>query len=261
MVGAITPEIIKLDTVNLLREFSLVCSVLQARCHMHDKRKSREASPNRVRAIALAALCLTTSARADRNRLWSLIHDQCVPHQQAGEVPPKPCDQVALTPGENEGVAMFKDREGVAQVLAIPTRKVTGIEDAFLLSPGAPNYFAAAWIDGRARFKSYLKISPPREQVGVTVNSSYNRTQDQLHLHVSCLRSDVTQALVAYAPSLDETWRVMTVELGGRRYWARQARRRRDFRFAIPTSRRRHRRCAQGDGTLDTGGSRSDLCR
>jgi len=189
---------------------------------MHEERKSRGTSPNKVWAIVLAALCLATPARADRNALWSLVHCQCVPRQLAGEVPPKPCDQVSLAPSENDGTAMFKDQVGIAQMLAIPTRKVTGIDDAFLLSPDAPNYFAAAWTDGRAHFEAYLKAVTLREQVSVTVNSVYNRSQDQLHLHVSCLRADVAQALVAYAPSLDETWRVMTVELNGRKYWARR---------------------------------------
>ena len=176
----------------------------------------------RVWAIALAALWLAAPAHADRDALWSLVHGQCVPHQQAGEVPPKPCDEVDLTAGEDKGVALLKDRVGVAQMLAIPTRRVTGIEDPFLLSPDAPNYFATAWTEGRARFESYLKALPPREQVGVTVNSSYARTQDQLHLHVSCLRPDVAQALAAYAPSFDAILRPMTVELKGRKYWARR---------------------------------------
>ncbi len=107
----------------------------------------------RVWAIALAALWLAAPAHADRDALWSLVHGQCVPHQQAGEVPPKPCDEVDLTAGEDKGVALLKDRVGVAQMLAIPTRRVTGIEDPFLLSPDAPNYFATAWTEGRARFE------------------------------------------------------------------------------------------------------------
>jgi CDP-diacylglycerol pyrophosphatase len=63
---------------------------------------------------------------------------------------------------------------------------------------------------------------PPREDVAITVNSQFSRSQDQLHLHIDCLRADVARALAAYAPSLDAQWRPMTEALNGRRYWARR---------------------------------------
>jgi CDP-diacylglycerol pyrophosphatase len=169
-----------------------------------------------------AALLFSVPAHADRLALWTIVHEQCVPHLQQGGAPPKPCDAVDMASGEDKGVAELKDRNGVAQMLAIPTHRVTGIEDPFLLSADAPNYFASAWTQGRALFETHLGAQPPRDAVAITVNSMFARSQDQLHLHVDCLDKAVAAALRDYAPSVDETWRPMTVALHGRNYWARR---------------------------------------
>ncbi len=159
-------------------------------------------------------------AYADRMALWTIVHEQCVPHLRAGEGP-KPCERVDLAQGEGRGVALLKDRNGVAQFLAIPTGRVTGIEDPLILAPDAPNYFAFAW-GARSALEARLGHALPREAVGVAINSQFARSQDQLHLHIDCLDKEVIAALGAYATALDEQWRVMTVALKGRRYWARR---------------------------------------
>jgi CDP-diacylglycerol pyrophosphatase len=163
---------------------------------------------------------LASPAHADRMALWTIVHGQCVPHQAAGE-PPKPCDTLDLQGGEDRGFALLKDLHGVAQMLAIPTRSVTGIEDPALLDPEAPNYFADAWT-GRARLEAHLGRPLPREAVGLSINSMYSRSQDQFHIHVDCMRPEVASALASYQASLDTTWRPMTATLQGRTYWARR---------------------------------------
>ncbi|MGO9743587.1 MAG: CDP-diacylglycerol diphosphatase [Roseiarcus sp.] len=155
-------------------------------------------------------------AHADRMALWNIVHGQCVVHFDAGQGP-KPCVDV----DEKDFVALLKDLNGVAQELAIPTTRVTGIEDPAVLAPYAPNYFAYAWRE-RAEVEKLLKHPLPREAVGVAVNSSHARSQDQLHLHVDCMKKDVVAALADYLPSLDDTFTPMTVALDGRKYWARR---------------------------------------
>ena len=170
---------------------------------------------------ATAALCLANSpALADRNALWNIVHNKCVPHIEAGEGP-APCDVVDLSGGEDKGVAMLKDIVGVAQYLAIPTKKISGIEESFLLSPEAPNYFADAWAE-RALLDAKLGAALPREAVSLAINSEYARTQDQLHIHIDCLRPDVMATLKADAKSFDDTWRPMVEPLNGRIYFARR---------------------------------------
>jgi CDP-diacylglycerol pyrophosphatase len=172
--------------------------------------------------IALGALLAGRAALADRMALWRIVHSQCVPAAQREVKLPKPCLSVDLTDGESGGHAVIKDLVGVAQLLAIPTAPVTGIEDPKLLRPGAPNYFAAAWR-ARELMAAFLKPAPAREDVSVAVNSKFSRSQDQLHLHVDCLKGEVVKALADYAPHLDGEWRPMTVALAGRNYWARRA--------------------------------------
>ncbi|MGD0188698.1 MAG: CDP-diacylglycerol diphosphatase [Roseiarcus sp.] len=170
-------------------------------------------------AVAFA-LFAAAPARAARMALWTIVHEQCVPHFRAGEGP-RPCESVDLSQGEDKGVALLKDLRGVAQYLAIPTRRVSGIEDPLVLAPDAPDVFAFAWA-GRRALEARLGRALPREAIGVSVNSQFVRSQDQLHLHVDCMDRDVMAALASYQDALDQQWRVMRAPLKGRRYWARR---------------------------------------
>ena len=174
-----------------------------------------------ARTALLVLLALDASpACADRLALWNIVHGQCVAHAQAGQGP-APCERIDLAQGEDQGVALLKDRVGVAQFLAIPTRRVTGIEDPFVLDPAAPDYFAFAWA---ARDALAARLGGPlaRETVSIAINSEFARSQDQLHLHLDCLDRDVAAALAVDAGGLGETWRPMAAPLRGRVYWARR---------------------------------------
>jgi CDP-diacylglycerol pyrophosphatase len=175
-----------------------------------------------VAVIAIVApLALSGSpARADPMALWRIVHDQCVPHFDAGEGP-KPCESVDLSGGVAEGVAILKDLVGVAQMLAIPTRRITGIEDPQMLAPDAPPVFAVAW-KAQAFIEARLGKQLPRDAVALAINSEQARTQDQLHVHVDCVAKSVAESLGDAHSSLDDTWRAMTVALKGRVYLARR---------------------------------------
>jgi CDP-diacylglycerol pyrophosphatase len=172
-------------------------------------------------AFVCAGLVLATQmARADSLALWRIVHEQCVIHQEAG-AGPRPCESVDLSEGEAEGVAILKDLRGVAQMLAIPTRRITGIEDPQMLAPDAPNVFAAAW-KAKALVDARLPHPLPRQDVAIAINSTWRRSQNQFHLHVDCLAKNVAAALAAYRAPLDQNWREMTVPLVGRVYFARR---------------------------------------
>jgi CDP-diacylglycerol pyrophosphatase len=171
--------------------------------------------------LALGALALSSmSARADPNALWRIVHGACVPHIEAG-LGPKPCESVDLEGGVAEGVAILKDLVGVAQMLAIPTRRITGIEDPQMLAPDAPPVFTVAW-SAKTLVEARLGRTLPREAVGLAINSKWARSQDQLHVHVDCVAVPVAKALAEYASALDDQWRAMTVPLQGRVYFARR---------------------------------------
>jgi len=172
-------------------------------------------------AFAVVLVMSSLPARADPNALWRIVHDGCTPHFEAGEGP-KPCEAVDWNGGVAEGVAILKDLNGVAQMLAIPTRRISGVEDSQMLAPDAPPVFADGWkaktlVEARLGGRSL-----PREAIALAINSQYARSQDQLHVHVDCVRVDVIEALQAYAPALDAEWRAMTVPLDGRVYFARR---------------------------------------
>ncbi len=177
--------------------------------------------PFLLACVLVGAYFLATPAFADRLVLWRIVHEQCAPHAEAGQHPPKPCDEVELAGEGAGGMAFLKDLNGVAQMLAIPTARVTGIEDPKVLAPDAADYFAAAWR-ARRDLDAHLGRGTARDDVAITVNSEFSRSQDQLHLHVDCLDPKVGAAIEVYKPAIDSEWRPMTIALNGRKYWARR---------------------------------------
>ncbi len=171
-------------------------------------------------ALIAAMTLLALPARADRMALWNIVHGQCAAHAEAGQGP-APCERIDLAKGDDQGVALLKDRVGIAQFLAIPTRRVTGVEDPFVLDSAAPNYFAFAWA-ARDALAARLQRTLPRQDVSIAINSAFARSQDQLHLHLDCLDPDVAGRLAANLASLDDNWRPMAEPIKGRVYWARR---------------------------------------
>jgi CDP-diacylglycerol pyrophosphatase len=165
-------------------------------------------------------LAISTSARADPMALWRIVHGACVPHVEAG-LGPKPCERVDLDGGVEQGVAILKDLVGVAQMLAIPTRRITGVEDPQMLELNAPPVFTDAW-SAKSLVEARLHRALPRDAVGLAINSKWTRSQEQLHVHVDCMAVPVVKALAEYASALDVRWRAMTVPLQGRVYLARR---------------------------------------
>ena len=108
-------------------------------------------------------VAINAPARADPMALWRIVHGECVPHMEAG-LGPKPCERVDLDGGVDQGVAILKDLVGVAQMLAIPTRRITGIEDPQMLAPDAPPVFAVAW-SAKTLVEARLGRALPRERL------------------------------------------------------------------------------------------------
>jgi CDP-diacylglycerol pyrophosphatase len=166
---------------------------------------------------AFAFLFLANApANADRLALWTIVHDRCVANFDAGRGP-APCAAV----DEAQGVAILKDIVGSAQFLAIPTRRIAGIESPDLLADDAPPIWSGAW-KARDLVDARLGVELPRGALGIAVNSSLRRSQDQLHLHIDCLAPDAAAALAVYKQFLTRDFHVLPFELAGRRYWARR---------------------------------------
>lgn len=151
-------------------------------------------------------------AHADPDALWRIVHDQCVPNEQTSDNP-APCAQVDLS----DEFALLKDIDGPAQYLLIPTARVTGIESPELLAPDTPDYFAAAWR-ARSFVEERLGRDIPRDWMSLAVNSEFARSQNQLHIHIDCLRADVHEALSRHIADIGPVWAPFPVPLAGDRY-------------------------------------------
>jgi CDP-diacylglycerol pyrophosphatase len=167
-----------------------------------------------VAVLLVAAMMLAPRASADPNALWTITHDQCVPNQeQHGD--PAPCALVDLT----GRYVVLKDLVGATQFLLIPTDRVSGIESPEILAPDAPDYFAAAW---RARTFVEQRAGQPisRDWISLAINSAADRTQNQLHIHVDCVRADVREALQRNISGIGPDWAPLPEPLVGQQYRA-----------------------------------------
>ena len=171
-------------------------------------------------AVTAASMFMVAAARpsraADPDALWKIVHDRCVPDQQEhGD--PKPCVLVDMSGGVGRGFAVLKDLNGVAQFLLIPTDRIKGIEDPGLLASDAPNLFDAAW-EARTFVEGQLHRALPRDAIGLVINSVQGRSQEQLHIHVDCLRADVRETLHLRGGDVGPVWAPFPAMLVGRSY-------------------------------------------
>jgi CDP-diacylglycerol pyrophosphatase len=169
-----------------------------------------------VAMVLIGALGLTRAF--DRNALWTIVHDQCVPNQQQ-HADPAPCARVNLQGGVERGYVILKDIVGHTQYLLIATGRISGIESPQLLEPDAPNFFAAAWRE-RGFTERAAGHPLPRTVISLAINSSNRRGQDQFHIHIDCVRADVRSALQAQLPRLGDNWALIAEPPAGHDYRA-----------------------------------------
>ena len=146
--------------------------------------------------IALTAFA-TWAFALDRQALWSVVNACVADHKLTGA--PFPCLKVDLAGGEERGYVVLNAPFEQDTILA-PTRKIVGVEDPFLQSGAAPNYFADAW-EAWSNLNGERRGSLDR-RFALVVNSAVARSQDQLHIHMACLAPSARGALDAAASEL-----------------------------------------------------------
>jgi CDP-diacylglycerol pyrophosphatase len=142
----------------------------------------------------------------------------CVPDETQNR-DPKPCVQVDLENGSARGFAILKDLRGETQFLLIATARVSGIESPLVLAPDAENYFADAW-EARSYVNQALHRTLPPDDISLAINSAESRSQDQLHIHIDCVRGDVLEALHGNEDAIGNQWAPFPHPLSGHRYMA-----------------------------------------
>lgn len=152
------------------------------------------------------------------NTLWEVVHNLCVPGQSQYH-DPKPCLRVNLDGGIENGFAILRDPRGGTQFLVIPTTRISGIESPLVRDPRAANYFADAW-QSRGLVSEALHQPLPRDGIGLAINSAVSRSQDQLHIHLSCIRAGALDALRKNERKIGQQWALLNVPLIGHYYAA-----------------------------------------
>lgn len=147
-------------------------------------------------------------------QLWQIVSERCIPQQQ-GSGSPEPCLRVNL----KQRYAVFNDANGPLHTLLIPTDKITGIESVVLLDNETENYFQHGW-DTRYFLQQKSTFPIPERYLALAINSRYGRTQNQLHLHLACLKPEVYQSILQQKGNIGYQWRALNAPLSGGRYLA-----------------------------------------
>lgn len=157
------------------------------------------------RAVALLAFAFvlpvmaSTSAAGDRDLLWRVVQACLLTRDLVGT--PFPCLAVETARGKDRGFAVVRAPFEATHIVVTPTVRTVGIEAERLRASDAPNYFADAWSE-RHFVTDNLRRRPDRTDIALAVNSRSGRSQDQLHIHVDCIRQDVKRSLAAQAGSI-----------------------------------------------------------
>lgn len=129
------------------------------------------------------------------NALWNIVSQQCVPDQIQHQNP-APCEEVTFTGVADKGYVVLKDKRGPLQYLLMPTHSIHGMESPEIVSENSPNFFYEAW---KARMYMSKKLGAPiaDENISLAINSQYGRSQNHMHIHISCIREDVRRYLIS----------------------------------------------------------------
>jgi CDP-diacylglycerol pyrophosphatase len=175
-------------------------------------------------AVGLIGCCLMLgvlngpAASLARQALWLTVSACVADFKLTGAA--FPCLLVDLTGGEDRGYVLVRAPFGLSDTVLAPTRKVVGVEDPWLQSPVAPNYFEAAWR-ARPHFEGADGRPVQTDDFALAVNSALTRSQDQLHIHLGCLVPGTKRRLERLAPELPiGAWTRVSSVIDGADLWA-----------------------------------------
>lgn len=144
------------------------------------------------------------------DQLWQIVSQQCLPGQTLRHTP-EPCLRVSV----KQGYAIFNDARGPLHTLLIPTERIAGIESEELLRSRARHYFDYGWSQ-RHLLTRQAPFPVADGYLAQAINSRFGRTQNQLHIHLACLKPEVYSALMLHLPG--DRWQPIDIALNGHRY-------------------------------------------
>jgi CDP-diacylglycerol pyrophosphatase len=167
--------------------------------------------------LAFAAIPSAIAANPVRDVLWVALQGCVLAKKAAGRS--FPCLSVDLGDGERPGTAVLRAPGQPTHTVVMPTDSVSGIEAPVLQGPRGVAYWRAA-LAARHSVSDALQGRLPVAAVGLEVNSVGGRSQDQLHIHLDCMRPSVMAALKAHGEAVTDAWAPFPVPLAEERYVA-----------------------------------------
>ncbi|TXM99783.1 CDP-diacylglycerol diphosphatase [Methylobacterium sp. WL103] len=169
--------------------------------------------------IVMAAVPAPARAAGDPSRdvLWAALKTCVLAKTVANRT--FPCLDVDLGDKERPGTAVLRAPGEPTHVVVLPTVTVAGLEAPALRGTIGAAYWRAA-LAARHFVSDPLKGRVPVAEVGLAVNSARGRSQDQLHIHLDCMKPRVLASLKAHAHAIRGTWAPFPIPLVGDRYLA-----------------------------------------
>lgn len=183
----------------------------------------------RRRRVALSAgliglvLAFPAAAGPDPTRdvLWVALKTCVLAKKVANRT--FPCLSVDLGGEDRPGTAVLRAPGEPTHLVLMPTDTVSGLESARLRGASGLAYWRAA-LAARRLVSDSLGDRVPVADIGLAVNSAWGRSQDQLHIHLDCLRPKVLEALGAHGRGVRKAWGPFPVPLAGDRFQAMRVR-------------------------------------
>lgn len=183
----------------------------------------------RGRRIALTAgliglvVAYPASAGSDPTRdvLWMALKTCVLAKRLANRT--FPCLAVDLGDGERPGTAVLRAPGEPTHIVVMPTDTVSGLESSPLRGSRGVSYWKAA-LAARHFVTNSLPKHVLEGDIGLAVNSARGRSQDQLHIHLDCLRPKVLDALDAHGRAIGRNWAPFPVPLASDRFQAMRVR-------------------------------------
>jgi CDP-diacylglycerol pyrophosphatase len=145
------------------------------------------ADVTRLLAVILLAACAAPQPEISRALDPNGLYRQMQACLVAAE-PVPPCTEVDRA----RGFVVIKDDspDKPDAWLIVPDHEVTGIEDPRALRPPVVQFWTYGWEVARE-----LLASRPAAETGLAINSKQGRSQNLLHIHISCVLPEVRDAL------------------------------------------------------------------
>ncbi|MGP1956326.1 MAG: CDP-diacylglycerol diphosphatase [Arsenophonus sp. NC-PE1-MAG3] len=164
--------------------------------------------------LLLSILVYFTYLKVNSDKLWQTINQQCIPEFKNGNLH-QPCIKV----DQKNLYVIFKDMKGPLHNLLLPLDKISGIESPILQQKNTKNYFILAWQNRALFIKSASK--PINEKfLSLAINSKYGRSQDQLHIHLACLKPEVYQIIKENEDTITTSWQPLKDKINNHQYMA-----------------------------------------